>query len=369
MSVEYLYNLGYQRVEPGLERIQELLEKLGNPHKDFKSIHVAGTNGKGSVCQFLTTILMKAGYRTGTFTSPHLVNFGERIRINNLMIPEKELNQLIEKVKPFVNNHSFFEVVTAIAFLYFSRQKVDIAVIEVGMGGRLDATNVINPEVSIITNISIDHTKHLGITLDEIAYEKSGIIKNTPVVTTSKEIIKKDCKLHIAKPYENEIRMKGEFQKINAGLAKNTAEILGVNEIHIFEGLKEAYWPGRFDFVQKNLLFDCAHNCEGIKTLVKEMGDAVYVLGIMKDKDIKAMCGQFSELKNSKFIATKPKIERSAEPQEIAKYLDAEIIPDLSDAIKKAKEYAIAENNMVCITGSIFTVGEAFEVLGIKPFD
>lgn len=360
MSVEYLYSLGYQRIEPGLERIQTLLSD--RPQDSFKSIHVAGTNGKGSVCAFLTSILMKSGYRVGTFTSPHLVDFHERIRINNEMIPDSELKRIVEKLKPRISNHSFFEAVTAVAFHYFKEQKVDWAVVEVGMGGRLDATNVLNPEVSVITNIGIDHARHLGKTIEEIAHEKSGIIKNTPVVTFQPHLIKKGD-LRIADSYEGKLKMKGSFQHINAGIAKKTAEVIGIPGSEIKTGLSDAYWPGRFDYVADNLVLDCAHNVDGAKTLVNEVKDAVLVLGIMKDKDIKGMANEFK--KAGRFIACKPKVERSADPAEIAQHLDCEIIPDLCRAIERARSY----NKLVCVTGSIFTVGEAFECLGLKPFN
>ncbi|MGM5483122.1 MAG: bifunctional folylpolyglutamate synthase/dihydrofolate synthase [Nanobdellota archaeon] len=364
MTIDYLYSLGYHRVEPGLSRVKALLKNLQNPQDDFKSIHIAGTNGKGSVSEFITSILVEAGFKVGTFTSPHLVDFRERIRINDKMIPAAELEKLILKIKPFISEHTFFEAVTAIAFEYFKKQKVDYAVVEVGMGGRLDATNVLSPKVSIITNIGIDHVEHLGKTIDEIAYEKSGIIKNVPLVTTKKEYITKKCDIQLAKPYFGEVSMKGSFQHLNAGVAKKTAEILKINKEFIKSGLKKAYWPGRLDYVKKNLVFDCAHNAMAAKCLAREIQDAVFVLGIMKDKDIKGMCREFSKAGN-RFIACRPEIERSAEPSEIAKYLDCEIIPDL----KKGIQEAMKSEKLVCVTGSIFTIGEAFKKLGLKPFN
>ncbi|MDO8481367.1 MAG: Mur ligase family protein, partial [Nanoarchaeota archaeon] len=167
-----------------LDRITALLEKLGNPHKQFKSIHVAGTNGKGSVCAMLESILRKAGYKTGLYTSPHLRIFNERIQISGTLISDAELETLLTKIKPHYAGQTHFEVVTAAAFLYFAEQKVDIAVIETGLGGRLDATNVITPLVSVITTISLEHTDYLGNTIEKIAFEKAGIIKRgVPVVT------------------------------------------------------------------------------------------------------------------------------------------------------------------------------------------
>lgn len=359
MSLEYLYSLGYNQIKPGLERVQKLLQKLDNPQDNFKSIHVAGTNGKGSVCAYMTSILMQQGYTVGTFTSPHLLDFRERIRINNKMIPYNHLHDMVEKLKPFVTDQTFFEVVTSLAFLYFSEQKVDYAVVETGMGGRLDATNEINPQVSVITNISIDHSHFLGNSFEEIAHEKSGIIKDAPVITPSADYVTKDCDLRIAPPYNGPISMNGSFQRENAGLAKKAAQVLEITEDAIAEGIKNTYWPGRLDYID-NLVLDAAHNVESIRKLVKEVNCDVFILGIMKDKDIEGIC---RELPDARIIACKPNAERSADPEDIAKHIDCEIVPDLCEAIKKVKD------KRVCVTGSIFTVAEAFECLGLQPFD
>src|SRR3989338_1387571 len=189
-TLDYLYSLERFGIKLGLETTQKMLDVLENPHHTFKSIHVTGTNGKGSTCAFLASILQEAGYKTGLYTSPHLVKFNERIKINGFDIPHQDLLQLISEIKEKCShlNPTFFEFTTAMAFLYFARQKVDFAVIEVGMGGRLDATNVIMPEVSIITNIGFDHMKHLGDSKEAIAREKAAIIKEkVPLVTAEQD--------------------------------------------------------------------------------------------------------------------------------------------------------------------------------------
>ena len=187
--LEELYSLDIKKWALGLERIESLLKKLGNPEKNLKCIHVAGTNGKGSVCAMLHSVLMDAGYKVGLYTSPHLKKFNERIRINNALISDKDIVKYYLKVKKQVTNQSFFEITTAMAFLYFRGKNIDFVVLEVGLGGRLDATNVVTPLVSIITNIGLEHTEFLGNTLEKIAYEKAGIIKkNIPTITAAEGI-------------------------------------------------------------------------------------------------------------------------------------------------------------------------------------
>src|SRR3989344_3935982 len=210
-TLEYLYSLESSKIKLGLENIQNLLSKIGNLEKQLKFIHVAGTNGKGSVCSMLFYILKEAGYKVGLYTSPHLKRFNERIRINGHFITDKEIVDYFLRVKPHITTQSFFEITTAMAFLYFKDKNVDFAVLEVGLGGRLDATNVVTPLISVITNIELEHTDLLGDTIEKIAFEKAGIIKdNVPVVTIAKgkalETIKKIAKgknapLYSAKKY------------------------------------------------------------------------------------------------------------------------------------------------------------------------
>ncbi|MEK6869330.1 MAG: folylpolyglutamate synthase/dihydrofolate synthase family protein, partial [Nanoarchaeota archaeon] len=279
--LDELYSLDVPKWTLGLDRIESLLKKLGNPEKKLRCIHVAGTNGKGSVCAMISSILTGAGYKVGLYTSPHLKKFNERIRINNKLISDKDIVKYYLKIKKYVTNQSFFEITTAMAFLYFADKKVDFAVLEVGLGGRLDATNVVTPLVSIITNIGLEHTKYLGNTIKKVAYEKAGIIKNNvPVVTAAEGIalaaIKKisnerNSRLYIAnkKNANYRIGLKGEFQKLNAAMAIKAIGILKNNygvkikKSNVKKGLLNAKWPGRFQFLEKNILVDCAHNPHG----------------------------------------------------------------------------------------------------------
>ena len=370
-SLEYLYSRGLFAVKLGLKNISSLLKRLNNPQECYKSIHVAGTNGKGSVCVFLSNALASKGYKVGLYTSPHLVDFRERIQINGKYISKQDISRLVSEIKPFVNKHTFFEIVTAIAFKYFQEQKVDYAIIEVGLGGRLDATNVIRPIASVITNISLEHTDYLGETISMIATEKAGIIKpSVPVITGTNGIALKTIKKTAEKmnssvflPEESpEISMTAAFQKKNAAIALKTLRILGL-DTNIKESFIHTKWPGRFEFINDTLLFDCAHNPHGTKTLAKELGKQkiVLVIGIMKDKNIKNMLSPLKKLV-AKVIITRPKFKRAAKPGDIAKYFDDSIIiNDVSQAVRYAIE--ISNNRLVVVTGSIFTVGEAYSAL------
>lgn len=378
--LEELYSLDVKKWTLGLDRIEALLKKLGNPEKKLRCIHVAGTNGKGSVCAMISSILIDAGYKVGMYTSPHLKKFNERIRINNKLISDRDIVKYYLKVKKHVDGQSFFEITTAMAFLYFAGKNVDFAVLEVGLGGRLDATNVITPLVSVITNIGLEHTEFLGNTIEKISYEKAGIIKkNIPVVTAAEGIalatIKKisngqNSKLYIVnKKIANcRIGLKGEFQKLNAAMAIKSIEILKnnynlkINENNIKKGLLNAKWPGRFQFLEKNILADCAHNPHGFKVLVKELmridyKNLIMVLGFSDDKDIASISKIISPLAN-KIILTKSQNERAAEPKKIKQYFkNSLIIKNPKKALNYAKKIA-EKGDLILIAGSIFLVGE-----------
>src|SRR3989344_7371723 len=265
--LDELYSLDIRKWTLGLERIESLLKRLGNPEKKLKCIHVAGTNGKGSVCAMLHSILADVGYKVGLYTSPHLKKFNERIRINNKLISDNDIVKYYLMVKKYVTSQSFFEITTAMAFLYFADKKVDFAVLEVGLGGRLDATNVVVPLISVITNIGLEHTQFLGKTIKKIAYEKAGIIKNqVPVVTAAEGIAlaaikkisnEKNSKLYIVnkKNANCRIGLKGEFQKLNAAMAIKSIEALKndygvkIKKSSVKKGLLNANWSGRFQFI------------------------------------------------------------------------------------------------------------------------
>ncbi len=366
----------------GLEGIKKFLSLIGNPEKKLKIIHVAGTNGKGSVCAMISSVLNEADFNAGMFTSPHLIKVNERIRINDELISDENFRRIADFVyeKEKENNISltFFETLTVMAFIYFNEKKVDYAIMETGMGGRLDATNVSQPIISVITNIGLEHKDVLGNTIKEIANEKAGIIKsNTTIVTSAKgkalSVIeniaeKHNSKLVVAKKLNNiELRLKGEYQKENASTSYAALKEIGLKEDVILNGLKKAYWPGRFEFIGGNILLDCAHNPDGINALVNsikrlEYHNLIVVIGVMKDKDISSIEKKLEKL-NPFVIATKASVSRSKEPEEIAKYFEnAVVIPNLKDAINHSIEKA-EKNDLVLITGSIFVVGEAYPFL------
>jgi len=382
-KLDELYSLERFGIKLGLTNINTLLEKLGNPHKDLKVIHVAGTNGKGSVCAMIRAILIESGFKVGMYTSPHLLTFNERIQINNKNITNNEIIELIDKIFPIVKEIkkngteiTFFEFVTAMAFQYFKEKNVDICVIEVGMGGRLDATNVVSPLLSIITNISLEHTQWLGNTIEKIAGEKAGIIKEKiPVITGCKgkalEVIKKkckekNCKLIIANNQSFETNLLGEHQKSNANIVVATMKEFKINDDAIKSGLNKVIWPGRLELVN-NILFDVAHNVDGIKTLKKALKSFNYkklilVIGISEDKDIKKMLSVITPLADE-IIVTKAKW-RGAETKVLKNYIKSAVIEKqkVSDAIKHAISLA-DKDDLICMTGSIFSVGEAKKYL------
>jgi len=388
----YLYSLETHEVKLGLERIQSLLDRIGNPEKRLKCIHVAGTNGKGSVCAMIQSILMEAGYKVGMYTSPHLRNFNERIRINNHFITDVEVVDYFLKIKPYMADQSFFEVTTAMAFLYFKERKVDYAVMEVGLGGRLDATNVLNPLISIITNISLEHVEFLGNSIEKIAYEKAGIIKqNIPVVTGAKgkalKVIRKianerNAPLTLPEKF-NDVNFKnlnGSFQQQNKDIAMTAIYILKysgsikLNENQIKNGIMNAKWPGRLDFIAKNVLIDSAHNPGGFRVLKKELmifkiqrkiQNVIFVVGFQNDKDIDEIFKIIGPLASS-IIFTKSGNTKAAKTKDLLRTFDKinknhkinkKIINNPKNAMDYAKKIA-EQNDLVVVTGSIYMIGE-----------
>jgi len=414
-ALKYIYSLEKFGIRLGLDNVTKLLELLGNPHNSYKTIHVGGTNGKGSVVAMCSSVLIEAGYRVGMYISPYLVNFGERIQVNGKYISRKELVDYFVKVKKQADylekkgiQITYFEFVTAMAFLYFRDKKVDFAVIEVGMGGRLDATNVIKPMVSVITNIGLEHTDYLGSTKIQIAGEKAGIIKENSILVTAEQdpkikkifrtvCIKRNTKyLSVMDNYsfydysidldwqqfkvrgkvENyamKIGLLGKHQIINAMTVIAVIEeliLLGIviRKKDILKGLEKAKWPGRLEIVNKNplVILDCAHNPHGMQTLVdflKELRYArmILVLGISSDKDIPEIVKMIVPF-SDKLIITQAKY-RGAEPKilekEARKYAKGIVaIKDVRKAVKEALKSA-KKGDVVIVTGSIFTVSEA----------
>ena len=341
--LDYLYSLESPEIKLGLERVQSLLDKLGNPEKGLLCIHVAGTNGKGSVCAMLQSVLMEAGYKVGMYTSPHLKRFNERIRMNNNLITDREIAGCFLKIKPNATNQSFFEITTAMAFLYFREKNVDFAILETGLGGRLDATNVVNPLVSVITSIGLEHTELLGNTIEKIAFEKAGIVKEgMPVVTGAKgealNVIKKIAKernapLFLTRKFKDvKFRyLNGEFQQQNKDIALTAIDALRefhkikINENKIIDGIKKTRWPARMEMISRNVLIDAAHNPDGFKILKNELisikkqkniENFIFVIGIQTDKKIHTMLKTISPLVSA-VVFTRSKNPKAAEPAEL----------------------------------------------------
>lgn len=406
-----MYGLRRFGIKLGLETITSVLAHLGNPQKNYHIIHIAGTNGKGSVAAMLSTILHQAGYCAGRYTSPHLERFNERICINNEPIGDGEVISAYEKVRsaPILDRElTFFEFSTAMALYAFNRRKVEWAVIETGMGGRLDATNAVCPALTIITNISLEHRAYLGNRLANIAHEKAGIIKsNIPLVTgvsqrnARKAILDTADKNHaptflkgrdfrsrrispkrfsyygVNQTWRNiDLALSGNHQVENAALALAACETLekaghaGLSEEAIRRGLLETYWPGRLEVVSTRpcLILDGAHNLMAARRLAQFLKEQLkgqnttLVVGVLDDKpcesilkDLIAPC--------QKVVVTQPKIDRAIAAHDLAqialKYNSAvEMIPDVAKAIEHVLSQSEAED-AVCVAGSLYVVGEA----------
>lgn len=364
--LEYLYGLRRHGIKPGLGQITKAMHKLGNPQNNMKIIHVAGTNGKGSVCAMLSSIL-QLNNNVAMFTSPHLVDFRERMQINGKIISERDALRIFEKVKATGIELTFFEFTTAMAFVYFSERKPDYVILEVGMGGRLDATNIITPIASVITSISLDHTNILGSTIEKITYEKVGIIKkNVPLFTTVKSnVLKKECKLKNSDLFfinnKENTNMNGEFQKTNAALAAEIARYLKVKQNIIKKGLMNVKWPARLEFIEKNVLLDCGHNSDGIKNMADfvckhKHRKLIILFGVMADKNYKEMIKKLP--KYDKIIFTRPQIERSLDPKKLNVLVpEGVIIENVAVAYEYVKNIA-TKSDLVLICGSCYLAGE-----------
>jgi dihydrofolate synthase / folylpolyglutamate synthase len=416
-GTRWLYSFDKYGWKFGLERITLLLKRLGDPQKNLRCIHVAGTNGKGSVCQYIASVLQEAGYRVGVYTSPHIQWFTERVVINNIPISPDDIDTYVGVIRPVVDQMiaegeppTFFEITTALAFLYFRDQNIDFGVIEVGLGGRFDATNVILPLVSVITNIALDHTDILGNTMEKIAMEKAGIIKDhVPVVTSASgealTTIRKTAERHgsslvvipetrwsrtaaSAKAQTFQIqgelrdftvttRMLGLYQGQNIAVALAALEQLQVQGVFlsdqaITEGVEKAFNPGRMEIIADEplIILDGAHNPNGMsmlrKTIEKDFPKKriILVLGMCHDKDIRGVLESIVPLA-WKIVLTKSLNPRACAPlklQDIAEPLarDREIIACESVPLAMSTAMHLAgEKDLILVTGSLFTVGEA----------
>ena len=391
-TLDYLYSLESPEIKLGLHRIQDILDEIGNPEKQLKSIHVAGTNGKGSVCSMIFYSLKEAGYTTGLYTSPHLKKFNQRIIVSGKQITDEEIVDYFIRLKPHIKNQSFFEITTAIALLHFKEKNVDFAVLEVGLGGRLDATNIITPLVSVITNVGLEHTELLGKKIEKIAFEKGGIIKqNVPVVTGVKgkalTVIKKiskerNAQLFLAKKHPG-VKFKylnGEFQQQNKDIALTAIDVLKkyhdikISEKLVVEGIKKTKWPGRLHFISGNILADCAHNPSGFDVLLRELKaikkqknikNFIFIVGTQNDKDRLTMLNIMTPL-ISAIIFTKSKNEKATEPQELLRTFNeinhnasikTKIIKNPKRALAYAKKIS-GKKDLVVAAGSIYMIGE-----------
>ncbi len=373
-----------------LQGIQEFSTHLGDPHLTFKSIHVAGTNGKGSCSHMLASILQEAGYKTGLYTSPHLRDFRERIRINGQKIPEEEVMEFIGGNKPYIQKKrmSFFEMTVAMAFDYFSKEGVDIAVIEVGLGGRLDSTNIINPEVSLITNIGMDHTDLLGDTMEKIAYEKAGIIKPyTPVVVSERQYVTWEVFTAVAQQqrapiifaedvisetYPTSLLGSYQYRNIKGVLAViNALKDFTISEEHIRRGLMRVVENtgllGRWQILSESpkIIADTAHNSEGLTLVMEQLRKEKYeslwfILGFVQEKNLDQILPLFP--KNAKYLFCKPDIQRGLSAEKLAEKavefgLKGEVFSSVNKALESAEERA-GKDDLIFVGGSNFTVAE-----------
>lgn len=417
-AMKYIEEVGNFGSNYGLERTERLLELVGNPHKKIKVIHVAGTNGKGSTTSMIASMLINEGFKTGMYTSPFLEEFEERIQIDRKNISKEDLATYVETIKEAVdkvieegyNHPTEFEIITCIMFKYFYDKKVDYAVVEVGLGGRLDSTNVVNPVLSVITSISLDHTNILGNTIEEIAREKGGIIKqNTPLILYPQEKIeardvlskicneksseiyevkKENAKLininneefyqrikinGLNKEYEINLKLLGEHQIINCMVALTAVEVLSkiekfkLNDIE--KGIENAVWKGRLEVLNKKplIVIDGAHNIQGIKSLKENVekyfnyNNMHLLIGILADKQVEDMINEIVPL-SSDVVALTPNSYRA----ELASELEKEVYK-VNKNVKSFESYKegflsaykkVKEDDMILVTGSLYMIGE-----------
>lgn len=432
IDYEKLTQYKYDTSSFDLKRMEEMMAFAGNPHKKGRYIHITGTKGKGSTATIIASVSKELGLKTGLFTSPHLIYLGERMKVNDRMISQTMFVQLINKLKPYIDRimlknptlmPTFFEIVTAIAFLYFEKKKADISVLEVGMGGRLDSTNIILPEISVITPIGYDHTDKLGGTLDRIAYEKAGIIKEgVPVVSSMQEpealsVISRTCKKKKAGLYlvgrdilindmkvtkrngvygtECEIRtwrnkykniflsLIGRHQIENCATAIGTLEVLsetGVIEADnemVINALAKVKCPARIEVVSEKplVVLDTAHTVSSMKILRESIKEnlsfkkLIVVIGLSEDKDIAGVLREIACAADD-LILTRTGNPREAEPGQMAVMVrrfyhkKSIVIEDIDEALKEAKRIA-KKDDLICITGSFFLAGKVKKSVGV----
>lgn len=407
-ALEYIHSVNWTFCKPGLERISALCKALGDPQKDLKFIHVAGTNGKGSFCSMTESVLRAAGYKTGLYTSPYIKVFNERMQVGGEMISDDELASLTEYVKPIADamtdKPTEFELITAIAFEYFKRHKCDVVVLEAGMGGRLDSTNIIrDPLLSVITGIALDHTAFLGDTVEKIAAEKAGIIKDkSPILwggddASARAVIENTAKekgsefffvdysklqninatldgttLDFSEHKNIKINLLGLYQPKNAAVVLSAVDILrkegmDIPESAVKEGLLSARWQARFEILSREplVIFDGAHNPQGIDSAVMSIkhyfrDKKVYVMtGVLKDKDYGVISTRLAEIASRAFVMT-PENPRALSAEEYSKILESkgvssEAYGTIKEAFAAAKQAAKQDGVPLVCLGSLYT--------------
>ena len=403
--IDYLYSLRNDGSSYGIDRMRSIMHELGDPHRSFPIIHVAGTNGKGSVCAMLEILYRKSGYKTALFTSPHLIELGERIQVNRTCLSEQGLLKKAEVLRPIADKlaekqptlkASFFEFITAMAFQHFAEQAVDIACIETGLGGRLDATNVVQPELSIITTISLDHTNLLGDSIEKIAFEKGGIIKpKKPVllgnVEPNAETILRSLanergspvysihdrfKNKALRPHTN---LSGDYQRWNAATAIYATEILSEKfPVQPSDALCNVNWPGRWQithFQGKTLIFDATHNAEGCKQLVEQLeqlsNKPIIIAGALGEDRGKTLIKSLAPYACELYVvapnderATSPEFLISCLPQNLSYTPKRSFISELFPSVRHC---AVGKKgDTILITGSIQLIGEVQQRLTTK---
>jgi dihydrofolate synthase/folylpolyglutamate synthase len=417
-TLAYLSSLNPLGIHFGLDTIRSLLNRMNDPQGRFPSVLIAGTNGKGSVAAMTAAILSTAGFRTGLYTSPDLIDIRERIQIDGRMISREEMSFCVDEVRSRIREEvSYFEFLTATAFLHFQRRQADIAVLEVGMGGRLDATNVVTPLASVITNISLEHRQYLGNTLQKIAFEKAGIIqaggvcltaaRQKPVIETLEGICReRGARLfRVGKEMRTTIHGNGTFsyrgmgrsherlvcpftgrhQLSNAALALGVVDLIGdagfrIDETTVSEGLKKACWEGRLEILQDSpkLLVDGAHNPAGVATLCRALQHdfphrrLILLFGVLGDKDYRKMAKRLFPLAD-RVILTRPTSERALSPEVLRQvagsyHEDIAVVENPADALRYALSLA-EEDDLVCAAGSLYLVGEVKKLQKTRKWD
>jgi len=393
-----IYSHSMFGIKLGLQNMERLCECLGHPERAYKIIHIAGTNGKGSTASTLEKILLEAGYRVGKYTSPHILKFNERIVANGVQISEEEIEKYYYQIEKIMEEEkidaTFFEITTAMMFSYFRDKGLDYVVLETGMGGRLDATNVSQAELCIITNVSLDHTEYLGDSIYKIAKEKAGIIKNCPkvIVADKKEdflqaifeekaevinVLNKYADAHYHLDFENfmteiEIEEKryyfslfGDYQYHNFLCAYEAAKQLGISEEIIQKAVEKVVWECRFEVVSKDplVILDGAHNPDGVKELIRivakhyQRSEVAILTSILKDKDVKAMLEMMTEVSDDIILTSLSDNPRGSTAQELFNMVEKKEIFSIEEDMKSAYRTLIQKNrklNIIC--GSFYTL-------------